>query len=139
MAGISPKLPLRRDSVDGYDLIKNYVDMVRQNLKNLVLTNPGERMMDPSFGIGLKTYLFENNSPGLYGQIAAKVQRQVGQYMPFLNVDNIEFTDSEGTFSTVNGFTPREDPLNQEFNTVQVRMFITIKPLRRRTTLDMQF
>ena len=79
MAGISPKLPLRRDSVDGYDLIKNYVDMVRQNLKNLVLTNPGERMMDPSFGIGLRTYLFENNGPGLYGQIASRSSLPVNE------------------------------------------------------------
>lgn len=60
MAGLSPKLPVSRDSEDGYSLTKTYEEMVRQNLKNLLLTNPGERMMDPDFGVGMKRYLLSS-------------------------------------------------------------------------------
>ena len=35
MAGLSPKLPLKANSIDGfYALNKNFRDVVKQNLKN---------------------------------------------------------------------------------------------------------
>ena len=58
MIGISPKLPLRVDSVDGfYALTKKITETLQQNLKMLVLTAPGERMMNPEFGVFLKMHL----------------------------------------------------------------------------------
>ena len=59
MSGLSPRLPLEIDSTDGYRLLKDYISMVKQNMRMLVLTIPGERMMDPDFGVGLRQYLFE--------------------------------------------------------------------------------
>ena len=35
MKGLSPKLPLSTDDIDGYTLIKSYNELVTQNLKNL--------------------------------------------------------------------------------------------------------
>ena len=62
--GIAPKIPLKVDQVDGpYGLIKDYVELVKQNFKMLLLTNPGERIMNPDFGVGLRRYLFEMNGP----------------------------------------------------------------------------
>ena len=55
--GITPKLPIALDEVDGIKLIKNFPDLVEQNLKNLILTMPGERIMDPLFGVGLPSTL----------------------------------------------------------------------------------
>ena len=40
MSGISPKLPLFYDSVDGYGLTKTLKEVARQNLKMLVLFIP---------------------------------------------------------------------------------------------------
>jgi phage baseplate assembly protein W len=58
MSGISPKLPLANNKVDGaYELNKTIKQSVNQNLKNLILTNPGERIMDPLFGVGLSQIL----------------------------------------------------------------------------------
>ena len=59
MSSLAVKLPLTRDSVDGFVMIKNLQTMVRQNFKMLLLTNPGERVMMPLYGDGLKQYLFE--------------------------------------------------------------------------------
>ena len=36
-------------------------DAVKSNLINLILTEPGERVYEPTFGLGLKNKLFENN------------------------------------------------------------------------------
>ena len=58
--GISVKLPLTYNSFDGpYTLNKKTKEAVRQNFKNLVLTAPGERVMDPQFGGGMRNFLFE--------------------------------------------------------------------------------
>ena len=59
--GISVKLPLRVTGEDGaYALHKYLIGVVKQNFKNLVLTSPGERFMDPNFGVGAFALLFEN-------------------------------------------------------------------------------
>ena len=60
MPGIAPKLPLQLDEVDGYRLTKTIKETVQQNLKMIVLTSPGERIMNPDFGVGLRNYLFRN-------------------------------------------------------------------------------
>ena len=87
--GYSPHLPLTVDAVDGfYKLNKTYKDFITQNLKMLILTIPGERIMDPEFGVGLHRFLFEN-SP--YDEIAIALEEQVAKYMPFLEIENIVF------------------------------------------------
>ena len=60
--GLSPKLPLQMDQrVGSYQLNRTYLEMINQNFKNLLLTNPGERIMDTRFGVGLSMFLFEQN------------------------------------------------------------------------------
>ena len=68
--GLTPKLPLTKDTVNDYLLITDYINLVKQNLKSLLLTNPGERIMDAGFGAGLNQFLFELDNPGLYGDIS---------------------------------------------------------------------
>jgi len=91
MAGLAPRLPLRRDERDGHELIKTFEGLVQQNLKMLILTNPGERMMDPEFGVGLKRFLFEQNNAITQGDIQGKIFQQVGVYLPFIKILNINF------------------------------------------------
>jgi phage baseplate assembly protein W len=87
MAGISVALPLQMDENDGaYRLNKNLKDSVKQNFKMLLLTNPGERMMDPEFGIGLETFLFEPNDDSVQLEISSRIEEQVQRYMPFIEV-----------------------------------------------------
>ena len=89
--GISVKLPMSLHPGDGYTLNKSYSESVRQNLKMLVLTAPGERMMDPLFGVGLRNFLFEQNHPITLGTIESKIRRQVAKYMPFVEIIDIDF------------------------------------------------
>ena len=88
-SGLSPKLPLQLDPNDGYGLNKTYIEMVSQNLKMLILTAPGERVMDPEFGVGIRNYLFEMNSSLTYEEIDRRINNQVNKYMPFLDVRTV--------------------------------------------------
>ena len=60
--GLAPQLPITFNRRDGIANIKNYKLLALQNLKMLVLTIPGERIMDPEFGVGIYALLFENFS-----------------------------------------------------------------------------
>ena len=94
--GLSPKLPLQLDSMMGsYALNKTDKGVIKQNFKNLLLTNPGERIMDVRFGVGLSRFLFENRSEDLKLTISSTIQKQVSLYMPFLIVNQILFLEDE--------------------------------------------
>ena len=94
MAGFSPTIPLTIDPDDGYSLNKTLKDVAKQNFKNLILTSPGERIMDPEFGVGMRSYLFANNNTQTQGQIDARIRQQAQKYLPYIQVDLIEFNDS---------------------------------------------
>tara|TARA_B100000029_G_scaffold474488_1_gene516857 strand:- start:572 stop:952 length:381 start_codon:yes stop_codon:yes gene_type:complete len=91
MPGLSPSLPLTIDSEDGYALNQNYKQLVTQNLKMVVLTCPGERMMDPEFGVGLRNFLFEQSVESTYQRIASEINDQVKRYLPYIEINNIHF------------------------------------------------
>ena len=100
--GLSPKLPLTKDPIDGYALNKTYTKMVQQNLKMLILTAPGERMMDPFFGVGLRNYLFSNKVQSTNHQIEAKIREQITTYMPFVEIIDIKFSQNDSLSNTGN-------------------------------------
>tara|TARA_B100000287_G_C20544618_1_gene746049 strand:+ start:274 stop:693 length:420 start_codon:yes stop_codon:yes gene_type:complete len=92
--GIAPALPLRPDKQDGhYALTKNLSENTAQNLKHLILTSPGERMMDISFGVGLRNYVFEQNDAITREQISEAISEQVSKYLPYVNINEIIFTE----------------------------------------------
>ena len=61
----------------------------------LILTHPGERIMHPEFGLGLSKYLFENNTPDTYGDIASQISSQTQIYLPYIHIDNVDFSSPE--------------------------------------------
>jgi phage baseplate assembly protein W len=96
MKGLSPKFPLTFNNVFGaYDLNQSYSDLVKQNLKNLILTSPGERVMDVNFGVGLRHYFFEQLTGQTSSLIATRIREQVSQYMPFVEILEIKFNPEE--------------------------------------------
>ena len=123
MAGLSVKLPLYTGAQDGYGLNKTHKELVNQNFKNLVLTSPGERMMDPDFGVGLRRHLFEMDSPFVRANIAEKIYEQVGIYMPFIEISDISFISPE-----------ENDMLDTNFLGITIRYVIV--PLQQGDLLD---
>jgi len=96
VSGISPKLPLYVDPIDGIALNKTLKQMTRQNLKMIILTSPGERIMYPKFGVGLKRYLFMNNTQSTLSDIKRKIEEQVRIYLPTVSIRSIKFISENG-------------------------------------------
>ena len=95
MDGIGPQLPLNISTAAGaYTLITSYQEQVKQNFKNLLLTSPGERMMNPDFGVGIRTFLFEPKAQATPA-IRQRIVGQVKKYMPFIHINNIKFDSGE--------------------------------------------
>jgi hypothetical protein len=93
--GYSPKLPLSLQSGIGYTLNKTIPEMIKQNVKMLLLTSPGERLMDNNFGVGLKNYLFEQNVFDTREDLKARIRQQIGEYMPFLEITEITVDEND--------------------------------------------
>ena len=103
MPGLAAKLPLFLDADDGpYTLIKDYKSLAKQNLKCVVLTAPGEKVMDPEFGVGLRNYLFEQMDPLLTSRIRSRIVDQVGKYLPYITITDVNFGDTEADDNKLN-------------------------------------
>ena len=55
-------------------------EQLKSNLLNIVLTEPGERVFKPDFGVGLRTYLFENFTDK--SDLKARIKDQISKYAP---------------------------------------------------------
>jgi phage baseplate assembly protein W len=94
--GISPQLPLKVSNTDGpYTLNKTIGQAIKQNFKNLILTAPGERVMIPEFGVGIRQYFFEQINPLTFETVASAIREQQQRYMPFVIVNEILFQTSD--------------------------------------------
>ena len=51
--------------------------------------------MDPEFGIGLKTYLFETITESLMDEIRGKITSQCTKYMPYMDITRLEIVEDE--------------------------------------------
>ena len=70
-------------------------DQIKSNIKNLLLTKRGERILQPQFGSGLQSLLFEPNVDDLEGRIEDTINDSLKQWLPYVTADeiNIESTD----------------------------------------------
>lgn len=102
MASYAPSLPIIRDSADGFAVIRDFPALVKQNLKMLLLTIPGERVMDPEYGVGLKTFLFEAFTENTYSKMDDAIREQVGIYMPYVTIEDIMFGAADQDFNVLN-------------------------------------
>jgi len=96
--GISVKLPFAYPKSDGpYLLTKDLVENTKQNLKNLIFTIPGEKIMDSNFGVGLGAVLFENATPDVIEDLKERLFIQVEKYMPFIQIVDVKGRIEENT------------------------------------------
>lgn len=87
----------------GFHMIDSLKTNVKQNLKMLLLTNPGERVFDPNFGVGIRQYLFEMvGQDDVYAEIDSKIKQQVALYMPYLKITRVQFNKDLSNENKIN-------------------------------------
>jgi phage baseplate assembly protein W len=90
--GFNVREPLSTSAIDGaFSMLVDPKEAIKQNLRFLILTAPGERIRIPDFGVGIRNYLFENYTPQLEAQIINKIQEQARIYMPYIAITDIIF------------------------------------------------
>tara|TARA_Y100001963_G_scaffold156889_1_gene251617 strand:- start:870 stop:1268 length:399 start_codon:yes stop_codon:yes gene_type:complete len=90
MPGFSFSLPVYTDDIDGFKLNKTYIELAQQNLKCLLLTNPGEKLMYPGFGAGIKRFLFEPMTQEVYSKMRTVILKQTRQWLPYISILGID-------------------------------------------------
>ena len=85
-------LPIRRgDDLDGFfATTSTTIEAVKNNIRNLLQTEEGERFFQPNLGIGLRRLLFEHitneNLIGVQDTILDKIEF----WLPFVEIRNIQ-------------------------------------------------
>ena len=64
-------------------------DNIRESIRVLLLTEPGERVMREAFGCGLRRFLFEPNTPTTRALIAQRVEQAIGRWEQRVELDDV--------------------------------------------------
>ena len=88
--GISSPLALSNDGESSlFNMHYNHEDLIHDNLRNMLLTNNGERLGLYDFGASLRELTFELiNSENFENLIMNRIKKTVDKYMPFVDLDS---------------------------------------------------
>lgn len=65
-------------------------DAIRNNLINFFLTNPGERYLNPTFGGGIRAFIFEQIANDNLDFLKEDIASKINQYFPSIRVGSLE-------------------------------------------------
>jgi phage baseplate assembly protein W len=66
-------------------------DQIKSNLINLLLTNIGERVMNPTFGCNLKKFVFEGITDLNINNLRQNLGESIALFIPEITVTDIQF------------------------------------------------
>jgi len=93
--------PLRAGNNQDFAMTKNSLEQARHNLKNLLLTQVGERVGQPLFGSRLRELVFEQIDSDLPGKIEDEVKRSVETWLPYINIEEVNTLTDDGDNSKI--------------------------------------
>ena len=64
----------------------------KYNLLNFLLTNPGERPLNPTFGGGLRDFIFEQITTDNLDFLNEEIEEKIQQFFPNINIDNLNIS-----------------------------------------------
>ena len=67
---------------------KTLLEQAKANLRNLLLTSKGERVMQPDFGSELLDIVFDQGD-NIPTRIEEEIREVVGNQLPYININNI--------------------------------------------------
>jgi phage baseplate assembly protein W len=71
-------------------------DNVRESIRIILLTEPGERLLREEFGCGLRRYLFEPNTATTRQLIRDRVIQALGRWEPRVAVQDVTVVPDDG-------------------------------------------
>ena len=96
---------------------KTVLEQAKANLQNLLLTTPGERIMQPEFGSQLKFIVFEQGE-NIPDRIEEAINSAVDKHLAYININDVFTTQQDNTVSVSIEFSV---PLNPD--TIEILNF----------------
>lgn len=75
-------------------------DQIKSNLVNLLLTDVGERVMNPTFGCNLRRFLFEGITENNIDNLKENLNNSIAVFVPEISVTDITVV-SNNDFNTI--------------------------------------
>lgn len=91
---IGVKIPFDAENV--FASVYTTKDQIKYNIINFLLTNPGERVFDPTFGSGLRSRLFDQIDQESFDLLNQSIRTQLEAYFPQIEITQLDiFGDPE--------------------------------------------
>jgi len=101
---IGLELPLTYTQDGYFKRTKTALEQAKSNIKNLLLTNKGERLGNPTFGTNLLSLVFSQENTDLESRVEEEIRAAMSEFLPFINIVSIEtnFSDINKDTAIVN-------------------------------------
>ena len=83
-------LPLKRGNTCFFEQAFTSFEQAKSNLKNLLSTAKGERLMQPEFGTGLQGILFDQMTDEFEEKLQSTITESVNFWLPYITIKDIE-------------------------------------------------
>jgi phage baseplate assembly protein W len=93
--GAGPRFPLRPEADTGSLAWVGGMELVRQSIETILDTEPGERIMLPLFGCGLRRYLMAPNTAATRTGIRQDITEALALWEPRIRVTDVSVTPGE--------------------------------------------
>ena len=100
------------DAVRGRTMVLEDTKSIVNRTRLLMLTDPTELYNEPDFGVGMKRYLWQYNSPNIKPMIRDKVAEQLSMYEPYCIPEETEYADGLIITDESNGSVDNPNVLN---------------------------
>jgi phage baseplate assembly protein W len=92
---IGVKVPFTKQGVFQFNYTTK--DQIKSNLINLLLTSPGERYHEPSYGVGIRDILFDQNSETnqRITTLKSRIDQNISFHLPQIQMTNLKVTPED--------------------------------------------
>ena len=92
---IGLKLPFTRDRAGLFGQTETTLEQAGNNIKNLLLTSKGERVMQPEFGSDLRDLLFEQYTEDLTDRIKDAIEEAMSTWLPYIVISSVDVIEDK--------------------------------------------
>ena len=93
-SGINFKTPFKKSTRGGFEMNETSTEAIADDIRNLLKTNFGERLIHWDMGANLRGLIFENKGEDLKQKISDSIVSAVEKWLPFVTLSKIEVFDS---------------------------------------------
>lgn len=103
--GFKTPMEFGKDRGNLYKMHSDPISQIKDNFRNLILTNYGERLGRPQIGADLFSLTFDADQIGDFLRLAnIKITETVKKYMPYITINDVEYVEINNSQSQLNSF-----------------------------------